>query len=71
MNKEGSNRLFNIIYGLLALVLAVIAIFTHEFVTFLMLGFVVMALVNINNILTKILAQMCKDSEKHSNRPLE
>jgi len=64
MNKERSNWLTNIGYGFMALALAVVALFTHEVVTFLMLGFVVMALVNINNTLTKILAQMCKDSEK-------
>lgn len=64
MNKEVSNWLINIGYGFIVLALAVVALFTQEFVTFLMLGFVVMALVNINNTLTKILAQMCKDSEK-------
>lgn len=40
--------------GLYAVLLAVISIFTGEIVTFIMLGFVFMALLNINSTLQKI-----------------
>lgn len=41
--------------GFYAVLLAVVSIFTGEIVTFIMLGFVFMALLNINSTLQKIL----------------
>lgn len=38
-------------YGIYALILGVASIFTGEIVTFIMLGFILMALININTTL--------------------
>ncbi|CAM3465018.1 hypothetical protein [Brevibacillus invocatus] len=45
----------NIIY---AIILAVVSIFTQEIITFIMLGFVLMALLMIHETLKKILAKL-------------
>jgi hypothetical protein len=49
-------RLFNnnFLYVIYAVILAVVSIFTREIVTFIMLGFVFMALTNINATLQKL-----------------
>jgi len=52
--KNGLNVLY-------AVLLAGVSIFTREIITFIMLGFVFMALLNINSTLQKILAKMDKD----------
>ncbi|ULL19923.1 hypothetical protein DVH26_23155 [Paenibacillus sp. H1-7] len=44
--------------GLYAVLLAAVSVFTGEIVTFIMLGFVFMALLNINSTLQKILKKM-------------
>ncbi|MGF7032366.1 hypothetical protein J2T17_003289 [Paenibacillus mucilaginosus] len=44
----------NILYGLFAIVLAVVSIFTGEPVTFIMLGFILMSLITITSYLKKI-----------------
>jgi branched-subunit amino acid transport protein len=55
-------RVFNnYLYGLYAVILAVVSIFTREIVAFIMLGFVFMALLNINSTLQKILEKIDKD----------
>lgn len=46
---------WNIIY---AIVLALVSIFTQEIITFIMLGFVLMALLMIHETLKKILAKL-------------
>ncbi len=46
--------------GLYAVLLAGVSIFTGEIVTFIMLGFVFMALLNINSTLHKILEKIDK-----------
>jgi hypothetical protein len=51
----------NYLYGAYAVILAVVSIFTREIVTFIMLGFVFMALLNINSTLQKILEKIKKD----------
>ncbi|NOU98589.1 hypothetical protein GC097_00925 [Paenibacillus sp. LMG 31457] len=51
----------NGLYVLYAIILAGISIFTREIITFIMLGFVFMALLNINSTLQKILAKMNND----------
>lgn len=45
-------------YILLVTVLAVMSFVTGEFVTFIMLGFLLMALININTTLKKILEKL-------------
>ncbi|QKE74770.1 hypothetical protein HPK19_19410 [Arthrobacter citreus] len=45
---------FNWTYGLYALILGVVSIFTGEIVTFVMLGFILLSLNNINTTLKKI-----------------
>ncbi|WP_282937228.1 hypothetical protein [Paenibacillus sp. RC67] len=50
----------NYLNGLYAVLLAGVSIFTGEIVTFIMLGFVFMALLNINTTLRKILEKMDK-----------
>ncbi|MCG3086579.1 hypothetical protein [Sporosarcina cyprini] len=45
----------NYMYSLYALILGVVAFFTGEIVTFIMLGFILIALININTTLKKIL----------------
>ena len=52
--------LSNSLYGGYAVILAVVSIFIREIVTFIMLGFVFMALININATLQKILKKMDK-----------
>jgi hypothetical protein len=47
--------------GLYAVFLAAVSVFTGEIITFIMLGFVFMALLNINSTLHKILEK--KDKE--------
>ncbi|MGM8215470.1 hypothetical protein ACLIA0_07825 [Bacillaceae bacterium W0354] len=50
-------------YTLFAIILGVVAIFTQEVITFIMLGFILIALVNINNTLKKVLEKFdYKDS---------
>lgn len=44
----------NWLYGVYALILAVVSIFTGEIVTFVMLGFILISLQNINATLKKI-----------------
>ncbi|WP_196493744.1 hypothetical protein [Ornithinibacillus caprae] len=44
----------NWLYILYAIVLGVVSIFTGEIITFVMLGFILLALVNINSTLKKI-----------------
>ncbi len=41
-------------YGTYALLLGIVAFFTGELVTFIMLGFILIALININTTLKKI-----------------
>ncbi|EKN68879.1 hypothetical protein P9E76_03120 [Schinkia azotoformans] len=48
------NRLYTFYFA----VIGIIAFFTHEIVTFLMLGFVIIALHNINSTLKDILKNM-------------
>ncbi|MEC2158492.1 hypothetical protein [Virgibacillus halodenitrificans] len=50
----------NWMYSLYALVLGIVAFFTGEIVTFIMLGFILIALININTTLKKIIK---KDDE--------
>ncbi|MEK8127914.1 hypothetical protein WMW72_08385 [Paenibacillus filicis] len=52
------NGYLNILYAVL---LAVVSIFTQEIITFIMLGFVFMALLNINTTLQKILEKLNKE----------
>lgn len=47
----------NLLYGLYALILGVLAIYTGEVVTFIMLGVILMSLININTTLKKIYEQ--------------
>ena len=54
-----------LIYGIYALILGVVAFFTGEIVTFIMLGFILLALTNIVTVLREIsrkLDQKNKDS---------
>ncbi|MBB4826643.1 hypothetical protein HNO89_003924 [Sporosarcina luteola] len=44
----------NWMYSLYALILGVVSFFTGEMVTFIMLGFILIALININNTLKKM-----------------
>lgn len=44
----------NWLYSLYALILGIVALFTGEIVTFIMLGFILIALININTTLKKI-----------------
>lgn len=44
----------NWLYGLYALILGIVSFFTGEIVTFIMLGFILIALININSTLKKI-----------------
>lgn len=53
--EEGEVFLNNYMYSLYALILGVVAFFTGEIVTFIMLGFILIALININTTLKKIL----------------
>lgn len=55
----------NYLYGIYALVLAVVSVFTGEIITFIMLGFVFMALLNINTTLRKILEKMDKPNSQN------
>lgn len=43
------------LYGLYALIIAIISIFTGEIVTFIMLGFILMSLQNLHSTLKEIL----------------
>ncbi|GEN85238.1 hypothetical protein SLU01_35500 [Sporosarcina luteola] len=45
----------NWMYTLYALLLGIVAFFTGEIVTFIMLGFILIALININTTLKKII----------------
>ena len=45
----------NWMYTLYALVLGIVALFTGEIITFIMLGFILIALININTTLKKII----------------
>lgn len=47
----------NWLYGMYALILALLAFFTGEIVTFVMLGFILISLNNINTTLKKIAAK--------------
>lgn len=47
----------NGMYSLYALILGVFAFFTGEIVTFIMLGFILIALININTTLKKLVKQ--------------
>jgi len=53
----------NWLYGIHALALGLLAFFTGEIVTFVMLGFILMSLQNINTTLKKIAAKA--DHEKN------
>ena len=50
----------NWMYSLYALILGIVAFFTGEIVTFIMLGFILIALININTTLKKFVK---KDDE--------
>jgi hypothetical protein len=43
------------LYGLYAIIIAIVSIFTGELVTFIMLGFILMSLQNIHSTLKEIL----------------
>jgi len=43
------------VYGVYALILGIVAVFTGEIVTFVMLGFILLSLQNINSTLKKLL----------------
>lgn len=43
------------LYGLYALIIAIVSIFTGEIVTFIMLGFIIMSLQNLHSTLKEIL----------------
>lgn len=45
----------NWLYTLYALILGIVALFTGEIVTFVMLGFILIALININTTLKKLI----------------
>ena len=47
-----------LLYSLYALMLGILAFFTGEIVTFIMLGFILIALININTTLKKIITKM-------------
>lgn len=51
----------NWIHSLYAFVLGVFAFFTGEFVTFIMLGFILMALININATLKMLVRKLNHD----------
>lgn len=53
----------NVFYVILAFALGVIAFFTQEIVTFVLLSFVLMALININNTLKKILKEVSSNND--------
>lgn len=53
----------NVFYVILAFALGVIAFFTQEIVTFVLLSFVLMALININNTLKKILKEVSRNND--------
>lgn len=42
------------LYGLYAVILGIVSVFTGEIVTFVMLGFILLSLHNINNTLKKM-----------------
>lgn len=50
------------LYGLYFLILGIVSLFTGEIVTFIMLGFILSSLNNINSTLKKIYE---KNNEKH------
>lgn len=50
----------NWMYSLYALLLGIVAVFTGEFVTFIMLSFILIALININTTLKELVK---KDGE--------
>ena len=52
--EEGEVFLNNYMYSLYALILGVVSFFTGEMVTYIMLGFILIALININTTLKKI-----------------
>jgi membrane protein implicated in regulation of membrane protease activity len=54
-------------YGLYALILGVLSLFTGEIVTFIMLGFILLSLVNINTTLKKIYEQRNGQSNQQNN----
>jgi len=45
----------NWLYSAYALILGIVAVFTREIVTFVMLGFILLSLLNINSTLKKLL----------------
>lgn len=51
-------------YGVYALILGIVSFFTGELVTFIMLGFILIALININ---TTLKANHKKDWEQKEN----
>lgn len=55
---RGVINMRNILYTFYFVVVAIIALWTKEIVTFLMLGFVIIALHNINSTLKEILKSM-------------
>ena len=62
--QEREDFMNNWMYSLYALVLGVFAFFTGEIVTFIMLGFILIALININT----TLKQLVKKDDKQSQR---
>lgn len=54
ITMKGCENMRNWWYGLYALFLGVLAFFTGEIVTFIMLGFILISLININTTLKKI-----------------
>ncbi len=57
----------NVMYVLYAIFLACVSVYTGEIITFIMLGFVFMALLNINTTLRKILEKMDKQTNPGMN----
>jgi len=59
--------LHQLLYGFFAVVLAFVSIFTGEIVTYIMLGFILMSLLNINTTLKAILRKMNSAKDTSSN----
>lgn len=51
-------------YGLYAMMLGIVSFFTGEIVTFIMLGFILIALMNINTTLKMNVKKDCDQSDK-------
>lgn len=60
---KGGLQMNNKWYGVYALILGIISFFTDEMITFIMLGFILIALININNTL-KMIYEKDKEQKK-------